>query len=113
MSTESCPCLPVATRTISSKFKKLRSELKSWSRNLSNLKLLISNYNTVIGFLDSLEDNRPLYNTEANLRLLVKGQLKTLLHYKNLYWRKRYTVNRIKLGDECTKFFSQHGDNLL
>jgi hypothetical protein len=37
----------------------------------------------------------------------VKKQLETLLHYKNLYWRKRYTVNRIKLGDECTKFF--HG----
>jgi hypothetical protein len=28
-----------------------------------------------------------------------------LLHYKQLYWKKRYTVNRIKLGDECTKFF--------
>jgi hypothetical protein len=103
---ESCPSLPVATRTISSKFKKLRSELKSWSRNLCNLKLLISNCNTVIGFLDSLEDSRPLYNKEANLRLLVKGQLKTLLHYKKLYRRKRYTVNRIKLGDECTKFFT-------
>jgi hypothetical protein len=102
---ESCPSLPVATRTISSKFKKLRSELKSWSRNLCNLKLLISNCNTAIGFLDSLEDSRPLYNKEANLRLLVKGQLKTLLHYKKLYWRKRYTVNRIKLGDECTKIF--------
>lgn len=28
-----------------------------------------------------------------------------LLRYKNLYWNKRYTVNRIKCGDECTKFF--------
>lgn len=23
----------------------------------------------------------------------------------NVYWKKRYTVNRIKFGDECTKFF--------
>jgi hypothetical protein len=28
-----------------------------------------------------------------------------LLRYKNLYWRKRFTVNRIRFGDECTKFF--------
>jgi hypothetical protein len=59
----------------------------------------------VILFLDGLEDRRPLYNTESNLRSLVKRQLATLLHYKNVYWKKRYTVNWIKLGDECTKFF--------
>jgi hypothetical protein len=57
--------------------------------------------------LDALEDYRGLYNTESNLRRLVKKQLVTLLRYKNIYWKKRYTVNRIKLGDECTKFF--HG----
>lgn len=42
-----------------------------------------------------------------NLRAIVKKQLQIWLYYKNLYWRKRYTVNRIKFGDECTKFF--HG----
>ena len=31
--------------------------------------------------------------------------MQTLLRYKNLYWKKRFTTNRIKLGDECTKFF--------
>jgi hypothetical protein len=56
-------------------------------------------------FLDDLEDRRPLYNIESNLRRLVKQQLATLLHYKNVYRKKRYTVNRIKFGDECTKFF--------
>ena len=103
----STPVASNPTKTISAKFKKLRAELKSWSHNLSNLKLLIGNCNTVISFLDALEDARPLYNLEANLRRLIKNKLQTLLHYKNLYWRKRYTVNRIKLGDECTKFF--HG----
>ena len=43
-----------SVRNISMKFKRLRAELKAWSRNLSNLSLLINNYNKVIGFLDSL-----------------------------------------------------------
>lgn len=101
------PNLQSATKTISSKFKSLRYALKSWSKQISNLRLLIANCNKVIGFLDSIEDRRGLYNPEANLRSAVRKQLQTWLHYKNLYWRKRYTVNRIKLGDECTKFF--HG----
>ena len=96
-----------AARAISSKFKALRSRLREWSKHLSNLRLYIDNCNTVISFLDLLEDRRGLYNPEANLKAIVKKQLKTWLHYKNLYWRKRYTVNRIKFGDECTKFF--HG----
>lgn len=95
-----------STRLISSKFK-LKADLRKWSRNLSNLKLLIENCSTIIGFLDALEDVRLLYNLEANLRRMIKMQLQRLLHYKNIYWKKRYTVNRIKLGDECTKFF--HG----
>lgn len=92
-------------RSIYTKFKKLRNALKVWSRGLSNLSQLIANCNEVILFLDGLEDRRPLYNTESNLRHLVKCQLATLLHYKNAYWKKRYTVNRIRFGDECTKFF--------
>jgi hypothetical protein len=96
-----------AALTISFKFKALRPSLRNWSKHLSNLRLLISNCNIVIRFLDSLEDRRGLYNLEANLRVAVRKQLQTWLHYKNLYWRNRYTVNRIKFRDECTKFF--HG----
>lgn len=96
-----------AARTISFKFKALRSKLKEWSKNLSNLRLLITNCNTVISFLDTLEDHRGLYNPEVNLRMAVRKQLQTWLKYKNIYWRNRYTINRIKFGDECTKFF--HG----
>lgn len=96
-----------AARTISCKFKALRSRLKDWSKHLSNLRLLISNCNSVICFMDALEDRRDLFNPEINLRAAVKTQLQVWLHYKNLYWKKRYTVNRIKLGDECTNFF--HG----
>jgi hypothetical protein len=94
-----------STRNISSKFKRLRAYSKSWSKSLSNLNILIANCDTIIAFLDSLEDQRILFNPEANLRALVKVQLATLLHYKNVYWRNRFTNNRVKLGDECTNFF--------
>jgi hypothetical protein len=94
-----------SSRVISTKFKRLRQPLKLWSKNLSNLNLLISNCNIVTLFLDGLENARILFNPEANLRIMVKKQRKTLLHYKNLYWRKRFTNNKVKFGDECTKFF--------
>ena len=61
-----------ASRTISSKLKALRSALKTWSRGLSNLSLLIANCNKVILFLDALEDRRFLYNPELNLRIMIK-----------------------------------------
>ena len=56
-------------------------------------------------YLNCWEDKRHLFNLEINLRLLVKRQMATLLHYINLYWKKHYTVNRIILWDECTKLF--------
>ena len=92
-------------RNISVKLKRLRANLKAWSRNLSNLNLLIGNCNAVIGHLDSLEELRLLYSPELNLRLILKRQLRTLLRYKNAYWKKRFTNNKVKFGDECTKFF--------
>ena len=56
-------------------------------------------------YLNCWEDKRHLFDLEINLRLLVKRQMATLLCYINLYWKRRYTVNRIILWDECTKFF--------
>lgn len=94
-----------SAKHLAAKLKKLRHTLKVWSKDLSNLNLLISNCNAVILFMDSLEDRWPLFNTERNLRSLVKAQIVKLLHYKNLYWKKCYLVNRVKLGDQKTKFF--------
>ena len=74
-----------SARIISAKFKKLRGELKRWSKSLSNLSLLVDNCNKVICFLDDLEDRRLLFNPEINLRNLVKVQVQTLLKYKNAY----------------------------
>ena len=59
----------------------------------------------MIGHLDSIEEVRLLYNPEMNLRLILKRQLRTFLRYKNEYWKKRFRNNKIKFGDECTKFF--------
>jgi hypothetical protein len=90
---------------VAEKLKNVRYELKVWSRKLSNLSRLIDNCNKVIFFLDDLEDHRVLQTLERNFRSLIKEHMQTLLKFKTEYWRKRYTVQRIKLGDECTKFF--------
>jgi hypothetical protein len=95
-----------AAKTLSAKFKKLRVDLRKWSRNMSNLKLLIENCNIVIGYLDSLEDTRLLYNPERNLRRLVKTQLQKLLHYKNLYWKKGTQSIELGLGMNAQNFFT-------
>jgi hypothetical protein len=90
---------------ISAKFKRLRYDLKQWSKSLSNMKVLIENCNTIIAYLDTVEEFRALFFPEWNLRKLVRQQLSRLLDQQTLYWKQRNTVNRIRLGDECTKYF--------
>lgn len=91
--------------SISAKFKRLRYDLKQWSKGLSSLKLLIDNYNKVIIYLDTVEEFRPLFNPEWNLRDIVKQHLANFLKQQTIYWKQRNTINRIKYGDECTKYF--------
>lgn len=67
------------------KFKRLRYDLKQWSKSLSNVKLLIDNCNKVILYLDTVEEFRPLYNPEWNLRSLVKVKLGNLLKQQTQY----------------------------
>jgi hypothetical protein len=64
-----------AVKQISKTLKRLRRDLKDWSKNLSKLGQLIRNCNTVIGFLDNLEDVRGLFYLEINLRCLIKRKL--------------------------------------
>ena len=45
---------------LSAKFKNLRYDLKYWSKNISNLSLLIDKCNTVIFYLDCLQECRDL-----------------------------------------------------
>lgn len=90
---------------IAGRLKNVRYSLKQWSKKLSNLNILINNCNKVIFYLDCIEEVRNLWVYEWNFRNLIKAQIAQLLRYKNMYWKKRYIVNRIKFGDECTKFF--------
>ena len=55
--------------------------------------------------MDSLEECRRLLDLEWNIRVIIKKHLATLLKYRKIYWQKRYTINRVRFGDECTKFF--------
>jgi hypothetical protein len=90
---------------IVAKMKNLRRALKKWSKGLSKINSLIKNCNDVMLILDKLEELRPLFIQERNLRAIIKNQIGRLLKYRNEFWRKRYTIRWVKLGDENTKFF--------
>jgi hypothetical protein len=62
---------------LASKLKNTRHFLKHWSKNLSQLSMLIKNCNKVIFYLDCLEECRTLFLPEWNTRVIVKSQLQT------------------------------------
>jgi hypothetical protein len=90
---------------INAKFKRLRYDLKFWSKSISRLSICIENSNKAILELDTMEDCRPLSTPEMNFRIILKKHLCNLLHYQNIYWKKRCTIRWTKFGDENTKFF--------
>ena len=94
-----------SANTLTAKFKKLRHELKSWGRTLSQLKVLIANCNAVIFFMDQLQEERFLSRPEFNFRNIVKVHLKRILLMQSDYWKKWCTMRCVQLGGENTKFF--------
>jgi hypothetical protein len=88
---------------INAKFKRLRNDLKFWSKSISRLTICIENTNKALAEIDSLEDCRPLSGPEANFRKILKKHLLNLLEYQNAYWKKRCTIRWTRLGDENTK----------
>jgi mannosylglycoprotein endo-beta-mannosidase len=90
---------------VADKLKKLRAELKRWNVSLSKLKDLIQKCNSVILFLDTLEEQRSLYRVEFNFRAIVKSHLDELLLAECNYWKKRCTIRWMKQGEDNTKFF--------
>jgi hypothetical protein len=74
-------------RCIGAKFKLLRRVLKLWSKNILNLKILISNCNLTIAFFDKLEEIRRLYPQESKFRTLIKDHIRNLLAMQKEYWR--------------------------
>jgi hypothetical protein len=75
--------------TIVTKFKVLQRILKRWSQSLSQLKILLKQCNEIISVLDKLEENRPLYLKEANLRNIIKKHIEKLLGAQRDYWKKK------------------------
>jgi hypothetical protein len=94
-----------SARTINAKFKLLRRMLRLWARNISNLSILIANYNMTIAFFDKLEEIRPLSRHEFKFRVIIKRQINNLTAMQNTYWRQRFTQRLVQFGDENTKFF--------
>lgn len=72
---------------LSAKFKKLRYDLKQWSKGISNIRLLIENCNKFILYLDTVEEFRQLFNPEWNVRTIIKQHLCNLLKQQNTYWK--------------------------
>lgn len=101
----SSPFFANAAKTLSAKFKQVRTCLRQWSKKLSNLNKLIHNSNWVLLLLDGIEDQRPLDALEVSFRTLVKGHLATLLESKRKYWKQRNTIRWVILGDENSSFF--------
>ena len=87
------------------KFKRLRQELKAWSKGISRLSVAIENTNKTLEELDELENHRSLTLPESNFRKIIKNDLLRLLDYQKQYWKERCTVRWVKFGDENTKFF--------
>jgi hypothetical protein len=71
--------------TIVAKFKLLQRVLKRWSQSLSQLKIQLKQCNEIISVLDKLEENMPLYLTEANLRNVINKHIEKLLKAQKEY----------------------------
>lgn len=99
------PVFANAAKNLSSKLKHVRAGLKTWSKKLSNLNMLIYNYNWVVLLMDGLEDQRPLSILESVFRGMVKTHQASLLESKRTYWKQRNTVRWVILGGENSSFF--------
>jgi hypothetical protein len=94
-----------AAQVMTAIFKSLRHGIKKWSKHLSQLSVIISNYSYVFTLLDRLEEQRPLSIVEKNFRTALTEHQSKLIEAHRLYWRKRANIRWDKLGDENTKKF--------
>lgn len=92
-------------KIISGKFKQLRAGLKKWSKEFSHLNRVINNCSWVLALLDGLEDQRNLSTLESNFRKVVKIHMQNLLEAIRLYWKQRFTIRWVKMGDENSQNF--------
>jgi hypothetical protein len=55
--------------------------------------------------LDKLDEQRNLSQPESNFRFIIKNQINIFLKCRNEYWRQRYIIMWVQLGDEPTNGF--------
>lgn len=79
---------PDSAKTIAAKFKRLRKDLKLWSRNLSGLKQIISDTNFLILFYDTIEEYMELSIEEHNGRRILIAHLEKILAHQRIYWKQ-------------------------
>ncbi|XP_073357994.1 uncharacterized protein [Aegilops tauschii subsp. strangulata] len=96
-----------ASAVITRKFKRLRYDLKIWSKKLSYIKKLTVDCSKAILQFDQLEEVRPLTRPEFNFRKIVKFHYEHVLKIHYIYWKQRRTIRYIKVGEENSKFL--HG----
>lgn len=70
-----------SAKLITAKFKRLRKDLKIWSKNLSNLAGIIKATNATIFMWDLSEEFRDLSLGESNARDMLKEHLLKMLSY--------------------------------
>jgi len=85
--------------------KNLRKALEDWQKKLSSLKTNISNVKSIIFFTDIIEEYRDLTLIEWNFIEALKQKLNDLLDQQKIYWKQRWAIKWVKLGDTNTKFF--------
>lgn len=107
-----------SAKSITAKFKNLRSVFKLWRTQLPNLATTIENTKNIIQFMDMMEEARDLSLQEWNFRNIMVDHLQKLLHQQKTYRKQRGKINWVKLGDECTRFFHanasiRHRKNLI
>lgn len=73
------PSIQDKPKILTKKYKNLRSLIKAWSSNLSNLKSTINNISLTIQLLDFLEEFRDLSLEEWNFRGILREKLLSLL----------------------------------
>lgn len=91
---------------ISAKFKGLRYSLKRWHTSLSKVRAVILECNKIIMFLDSMEEQRPLYRPEHNFHSTIKLHLEEVLRLQYIYWKQRCTIRSIEIGEENIFFMA-------
>jgi hypothetical protein len=89
---------------INAKFKRLRYDLKFWSKSISKLTICIENSNKALMEIDKIEDSRPLSGPEKNFRRILKAHLAKQLEYQNAYWKKGVLLDGQNLGMRTPSF---------